>query len=165
MSHSAVEEHPLDPYTFGSEQLCFGCGPHNDRGLKMRFWRRGDEVITRFVPVAGHDGPPGCLHGGLQATMADELAGWTLVGLKGRMGLTTSLNARYMRPLKLGEEVLGRGAIISEEGDVVVIRVILEQGGRTAFRSRVNFNLIAADRLDEMLEGRLPVSWRPFFGG
>ena len=34
----------LDPFTFGAEQRCFGCGPHNERGMRLRFRREGDEV-------------------------------------------------------------------------------------------------------------------------
>ena len=36
----------LDPYTFGKEQTCFGCGPHNPVGWRLRFRREGDEVVT-----------------------------------------------------------------------------------------------------------------------
>ena len=85
-AHAAVA---LDPYTFGETQTCFGCGPHNPHGLRLKFEREGDCVRTRFTLGAGYDGPPGILHGGLQAMIADEIAGWTLVGFKGRIGLTT----------------------------------------------------------------------------
>ncbi len=36
MADDGVE---LDPFTFGAEQRCFGCGPHNERGMRLRFRR------------------------------------------------------------------------------------------------------------------------------
>ena len=63
----------LDPYTFGPDQTCFGCGPHNDHGMRLEFRVEGDEVVTEMTPGKGWDGPPNVFHGGLQATVADEM--------------------------------------------------------------------------------------------
>ncbi|MBM4357286.1 MAG: hypothetical protein FJ096_04175 [Deltaproteobacteria bacterium] len=73
----------LDPHTFGREQPCFGCAPDHPTGFHLEFEREGDAVRTRFVPSPHHQGPPGILHGGLVTTLADELAAWTIVALKG----------------------------------------------------------------------------------
>ena len=43
----------LDPFTFGAEQRCFGCGPHNERGMRLRFRRAGDGLALPFVLLAG----------------------------------------------------------------------------------------------------------------
>lgn len=159
------ECHPLDPYTFGREQTCFGCGPHNPVGLRLRFERDGDKVRTRFVLAEGYDGPPGILHGGLQAMICDEIAGWTLVGLRDRIGLTTSLNIRYIRSLYLGREIVGEGELVSEEGGVSVIRVRLSQDGKAGCTTRVSFSMADGDKMEEVLQGPLPPGWRPFFDG
>ena len=65
---------PLDPHLFGEEQQCFGCGPHNARGMQLRFFRDGDAVVTTLQPRAGWEGPPGIVHGGILSTLADEVA-------------------------------------------------------------------------------------------
>ena len=123
----------LDPYTFGPTQTCFGCGPHNERGLRLRFQREGDAVTTRFVLGKGHDGPPDLLHGGLQALICDELAGWVLVGLRDRIGVTSSMNLRYIRGIRLGEECVGIGELASEaDGMMAVDDVILGADGTGA---------------------------------
>ncbi|MCB9684373.1 MAG: hypothetical protein H6735_04945 [Alphaproteobacteria bacterium] len=84
-----MERIPIDPLIFGEEQMCFGCGPHNHHGLQLRFFREGDHVVTTLDHQHAHwQGPPNILHGGLQATLADEVGAWTLVGLLGRFGLT-----------------------------------------------------------------------------
>lgn len=164
---AAMDEHPahLDPYTFGREQRCFGCGPHNERGMRLRFRREGDEVVTELVPESGWDGPPGILHGGLQATLADEVAGWTLVGLLGRMGFTTSMSVRYVRPLELGVAVVARGSIASRKDPIVTVNVRLEQRGKLGCSARVSYMLPDEEKAARYLGGALPDDWRHLFRG
>ena len=125
------ERQELDPYVFGREQRCFGCGPHNDVGLRLRFVREGDEVVTSWTPRPGYEGPPSVMHGGLQATLADEVAGWALVGLLGRMGFTTSLDVRFVRPVRIDREVQARAKVASRSGSIVTLHVTLRQDGKT----------------------------------
>ncbi len=167
-AHGAEHAHgviPLDPYAFGAEQSCFGCGPHNPVGLRLRFERDGDVVRTRFTLGRGYDGPPGVLHGGLQALVADELAGWTLVGLRGRIGLTTSMNLRYFRPMRLDVETVAEGRIVSEAPGMATVKIAIKQAGATGCTARISFALPDGDRLEESLGRPLPRGWRPFFDG
>lgn len=156
---------PLDPYTFGETQTCFGCGPHNPVGLRLRFEREGELVRTRFTLGEGYDGPPGILHGGLQAMIADELAGWTLVGLKGRIGLTTSMQVRYIQSLRLGQEIVGEGRIVSESDAIMTVSVVLSQGDRKGCAVRASFAMADVAKMQEVLQGPLPEGWDKFFGG
>lgn len=155
----------LDPYTFGKTQMCFGCGPHNERGLRMRFEREGEVVRSRLLLGSGHDGPPGILHGGLQAMIADEVAGWTLVGLRGRIGLTTSLQIRYIGSLRLGEEIVAEGRLTSEVDGFSTVQVVIKQGERTGAMARATFALADVAKMEEVLQGPLPEGWAKFFGG
>ncbi|MCS6800110.1 MAG: PaaI family thioesterase, partial [Myxococcota bacterium] len=152
-----------DPYTFGADQTCFGCGPHNPSGLRLRFEREDDEVVTRWTPPPGFDGPPRVLHGGLQATIADEVAGWALVGLLGRMGITTSLEIRYVRPVQLGHEIEARAKLASRAESVVTLHVSLRQHGRTAAMARVRYMLVDEEKATAYLGGQLPESWKRLF--
>ena len=153
----------LDPYVFGAAQRCYGCGPHNPMGLRLRFERQGDEVVTRFVPGEGLEGPPQVFHGGLQATIADEVAGWAVVGLLGRMGFTTSLSLRYIRPVKIGEEVEARASIAARNGNIVTVDVRLLQNRRTALMGTVHYMLPDADKANAYLGGHVPESWAWMF--
>jgi|GEM_PF-393867 len=155
----------LDPYTFGETQTCFGCGPHNPHGLQLKFEREGEVVRTRFTLGAGYDGPPGILHGGLQAMVADEVAGWTLLGLKGRIGLTTSMQVRYIQSLRLGEEIVAEGRITSQGEGVATVTVWLTQGERKGCMVRASFAMADVAKMQEVLQGPLPPNWDRFFGG
>lgn len=154
---------PLDPLTFGSTQRCFGCGPNNPLGMKLRFERHGDTVVTRFTPPKGFEGPPGVFHGGLQSTLADEVAGWALVGLLGRMGFTTSLNVRFLRPVRIETEVEARASVGAHKGNIVTLDVKLTQGGRTAMMGTVTFMLPDVEKASTYLGERLPPEWEHLF--
>ena len=107
----------------------------------------------------------GILHGGLQAMICDEIAGWTLVGMRDRIGLTSSLNIRYIRSLYLGREIVGEGQLISEQDGVSVVRVRLLQDGKAGCTTRASFMMADGDKMEEVLQGPLPDGWRPFFDG
>lgn len=155
----------LDPYTFGPTQTCFGCGPHNERGLRLRFQREGDTVTTRFVLGSGHDGPPDLLHGGLQALIADEVAGWVLVGLRDRIGVTSSMNVRYIRGVRLGEECVAIGELVSESESMMTVRVKLVQADQLCCTAKVSFMMADSARMDELLPKGVPEGWHHFFDG
>ena len=163
MSDDVTERVELDPQTFGSEQLCYGCGPNNPHGLRLRFAREGDSVVTTFTAASGLDGPPGILHGGLQATLCDEVAGWALVGLLGRMGFTTSMNVRYMRPVRLGVPMEARAKISSHEGAIVTLKVTLSQGGKVGCMARVSYALPTLEAAENTLQQPMDPAWRHLF--
>ena len=121
---------PLDPFLFGKDQVCFGCGPNNPLGWKLSFFREGDEVFTEWTPQSGHDGPPHVLHGGLQATLMDEVAGWALGALKGCMGLTTRMTVRYLLPVRVGLPLRASAKILEDNGRLIVVRAKLIQEDR-----------------------------------
>ncbi len=58
------------------DNACFGCSPHNERGLQLEFVRTGPrEVECRYEAASHFGGVPGVIHGGIQATILDEVMG------------------------------------------------------------------------------------------
>lgn len=156
---------PLDPHTFGPGQPCFGCAPDHPTGFRLRFEREGDEVVTRFTPGEQHQGPPGMMHGGLVTTLADEIAAWTIVGLRGRLGFTAALEARLLRPARVGVPIEGRGRIASETPRIVKVSVRLLQGGGEIFRGELTFAVLDEAGAERLLGGPLPDAWKRFCRG
>ena len=152
----------LDRYTFGKTQTCFGCGPHNPRGWQLEFSRSDDAVVTHYTPSEGEEGPPGIFHGGLQTTLADELAGWTLVGLRERMGFTSSMQVRFVRPVRIGIEVVGRGRIIRDNSDTATVKVTLEQDGKLCLSARIMYMLPDTKSLERILDRPVDEGWKRF---
>ena len=56
---------------------CFGCGPANDRGLRLRSFPEGDEVVCRWAPEPHHEAFPNVLNGGICGTLLDCHSNWT----------------------------------------------------------------------------------------
>jgi acyl-coenzyme A thioesterase PaaI-like protein len=152
----------LDPDVFGPQSPCFGCSPTHPFGFHLRFAREGEEVVTRFTPGDRYQGPPGVMHGGLVTALADEIAAWTIIGVRERFGFTASLEARLRRPVRIGVELIGRGRIAKESSRIFVIEVFLEQGGQEAFRGLFTFAILDESAAERFLGGPLPDAWKRF---
>lgn len=162
MTPPGFPDGPLDPHLFGETQPCFGCGPAHPTGFRLRFEREGGEVVTRFVPAEGHQGPPGIMHGGLVATLADEIAAWAIVALLGKFGFTAQFEGKIRAPIRIGAEVVGRGKIEREGRRLVGVRVELAQRGVRVFDGAFTFVLLDEQGAERLLEGPLPEEWRKF---
>ena len=80
---------------------CFGCNPANPIGLKMQFWVDTDtDNLLCIQPLNGHlQGWTDTLHGGLQASMMDEICSWMIHYRFSTSGVTSNLNIRYHHPI------------------------------------------------------------------
>jgi acyl-coenzyme A thioesterase PaaI-like protein len=152
----------LDPHLFGPGSPCFGCSPDHPIGFRLRFFEDGDDVVTRFTPAAHYQGPPGVMHGGLVTTLADEIAAWTVIGLRGRFGFTGTIEARLKKPVRIDEEVVGRGRITTDTTRVVKIQVELTQGNTLCFTGDFTFALLDRAAAERLLGKPLSEGWEPF---
>jgi uncharacterized protein (TIGR00369 family) len=151
-----------DGSMFGPDQPCFGCSPTHPHGLHLAFEREGDDVVTRFTPTDLQQGPPGIMHGGLVTVLADELAAWVLVLLREKFGFTAELNAKLLRPVRVGREVEGRARILRETHRVVRIAVELFQDGAKAYTAEATFALLDRGGAEKLLERSLPPAWQRY---
>jgi acyl-coenzyme A thioesterase PaaI-like protein len=105
------------------------------------------------------------MHGGLVTTLADEIAAWTVVGLKQQFGFTAAISAKLHKPVRIGAPVEGRGRIVGDKRRVLTIDVALEQGGERAFAGEFTFVLLDANGAERLLGGPLPEAWARFARG
>jgi len=56
---------------------CWGCGPANAEGLRVRSFPRGDEVVAEWKPEPKYEAFPGVLNGGIIGTLLDCHCNWT----------------------------------------------------------------------------------------
>jgi uncharacterized protein (TIGR00369 family) len=91
---------------------CFGCSPHNPIGLQLEFCQKDDAVESIWRPSQQYEGYPGNVHGGIIATLLDEVAAWTVYILVKRSGVTSRMNIRYRKGLPAAlDEVVLRGTV------------------------------------------------------
>ena len=64
-----------EKYAAGSR--CFGCGPSNPKGLRIRSFQQGDELVATWHPEAHHEAFPGMMNGGIVGALLDCHANWT----------------------------------------------------------------------------------------
>ena len=89
-----IKEKPVEEYQ------CFGCSPNNKLGLKLQFSDCGSNEIEAFWKPEPHfEGFFKILHGGIQATLQDEIAGWLVFTKCKTSGVTQSLNVKYLKPV------------------------------------------------------------------
>ena len=62
---------------YAPANACFGCGPANERGLHIRSFVEGDEVVAEWQPEAYQEAYPGMLNGGIVGTLLDCHSNWT----------------------------------------------------------------------------------------
>ena len=62
--------------TYAPDNACFGCGPANPKGLHIRSFANGDEVVAEWTPSTEYEAFPGVLNGGIIGTLLDCHCNW-----------------------------------------------------------------------------------------
>lgn len=89
----------LNPYAKMEGYNCFGCSPDNKFGLQMEFYEKGEEVLCDWAPLDRFGGYKSVLHGGIQATLLDEIASWAIQVKLRTAGVTANIDLRYKLPV------------------------------------------------------------------
>lgn len=62
---------------FAPKLICFGCGPANEKGLRIKSFVEGDRIVAEFQPELSHQAFEGMLNGGIIGTLLDCHMNWT----------------------------------------------------------------------------------------
>ncbi len=93
-----------------SYPACFVCGNQNPAGLGLQFFWNGEVCCTEYVAAQAHVGYHDLLHGGITATILDEVMIKAILA-GGVIAVTTKLSVEYRLPVTLGERVTFEGRI------------------------------------------------------
>jgi acyl-coenzyme A thioesterase PaaI-like protein len=120
---------------------CFGCGPANAAGLRLKSYTEGDLVTATFVPWPAHDNGFGTVNGGIISTVLDchsaaavfteaERRGW--VGADGLPlpWVTAGLDVRFLRPTPLAGPLLLTGSVTAATDGEMTAAVELAADGK-----------------------------------
>jgi acyl-coenzyme A thioesterase PaaI-like protein len=96
-----------------NSKMCFICGLENPVGLKLRLFQVEPGVIETAYTAPDHfQGYPGVLHGGIVATILDEVSGRAQMGdpSKPRFMFTGKLEVKYRKNVPTGKplKIIGR---------------------------------------------------------
>jgi len=85
---------------------CFGCSPDNKFGLRLNFVDEGEYLTAEWEPELQFQGYHNVLHGGIQATLLDEIASWYVYAKMKTAGVTSKLEVRYKKPVYVNKGTL-----------------------------------------------------------
>ena len=112
---------------------CFVCGSQNRFGLNLRFFTDGRIVEARFTPRAEYNGFFGVVHGGITATVLDEVMVWACAVREKRFCFSAEMSVRYLGPISTGVEVIARGEMTENKRD----RIFLASGEIVSLEGKV----------------------------
>lgn len=132
---------------YAPHNACFGCGPSNARGLRIRSFAEGEEVVARWRPQEHHQAFPGVLSGGIIGTLLDCHCNWTaahhLMTRSGADSPPCTVTADYAiglkRPTPMDAELLLRARVVESSADRAVIEGTLEANGKITATCRGTF--------------------------
>lgn len=115
-----------NPYRKVEKYNCFGCSPGNPIGLHLSFVEDGDEIISEWEPDENYTGWIDVLHGGMQATMMDEIASWVVFTKLRTAGVTREMTVKYRKSVLVSDgKVVCRARLIEVNRSLATIEVKL----------------------------------------
>lgn len=124
---------------FPADGGCFGCSAGNTAGLQLRFRRRGDAIRSSVTVADRFHGAPGITHGGIVATLLDEVSCAAAVFLRDRHVVTGELTVRYVKPCPVETPLELSAAIAQETSRYLVIDGQVRRGDELLARSTGKF--------------------------
>jgi len=120
---SSREPHRYFPF---SPQI----GLFNPLAPPMRVWIDDDGSVHGAVNLdAAYEGPPGCVHGGIIASLFDEILG--VANITAEVGaMTGTLTIKYRSPTPLKTDLTLRSHVVSVEGRKVRTEGTIHAGDR-----------------------------------
>jgi acyl-coenzyme A thioesterase PaaI-like protein len=136
---------------YAPNSVCFGCGPANPRGLKVRSVVERETVVARWTPKSYHHAFGEFLSGGVISTVLDCHSNWTAAySLMVRSGsdappptVTASIFVEFLRPTPIAPLLLeaSYGELTDRKA---VVESTLRAGGPVTARLRGTFVAVAA---------------------
>lgn len=134
-----------------NEYQCFGCSPNNPIGLHLEFWKEGEVVIAKWRPCKSLQGFRDMLHGGIQATLLDEIASWVVQTRCKTVGVTSSMEITFRRPVLISDgEISLRGRVKEVGTRIAIIETeLLGNDGKICASAVVKYFLFNAEKAAE----------------
>ncbi len=123
---------------------CFGCGPANPDGLRVRSFPDGDDLVAEWMPGPHHEAYPGMLNGGIIGTLLDCHCNWAAAHHLMRTGgleqppctVTAEYTIRMRKPTPTAGPIRLRARVVEASEDRATVEGELEAGGRVTATCR-----------------------------
>lgn len=133
--------------TYAPNNRCFGCGPSNEKGLRIKSRVEGDEVVAEWRPDPHHQAFEGILNGGICGALLDCHSNWTAAHhLMKKAGadsppctVTADFHVVLKRPTPMDAPLHLRAHVVESTDDRAVVEATLEANGRVTATCRGTF--------------------------
>src|SRR5271155_4869386 len=105
------------PHTAG----CLVCGRDNPHGLHLTSFVDPDtsSVTTTFTPAPYHIGFESIIHGGVLATVLDELMVWTAIWASKKACVAAEMSLRFIQKAGVGKPLHATAKIIRQRSRLI----------------------------------------------
>jgi len=133
--------------TYAPQNRCFGCGPANEKGLRIKSFVEGDEFLAEWLPEPHHLAFEGVLNGGICGALLDCHSNWAAAHhLMKRAGaqappstVTADFHVTLKRPTPMDAPVRIRARVVESTDDRAVVEASLEARGKITATCRGTF--------------------------
>ncbi|PWT91561.1 MAG: PaaI family thioesterase [Blastocatellia bacterium] len=123
MSDKSLQE------TYAPNMACFGCGPANEKGLHVRSFVNGNEVVAEWKASPEYEAFPGMLNGGIIGALLDCHCNWaaawhlmkTSAADKPPCTVTADYAIKLLRPTPTDETIKLAARVVESSADRAVV--------------------------------------------
>src|ERR1700756_656773 len=123
---------------YAPQNSCWGCGPANPEGLRIRSFPKNGEIIAQWKPQPKYEAFPGVVNGGIIGTLLDCHCNWTaayhLMRGAGEDRPPCTVTAEYaiklLRPTPSNGPVYLSATVSNLASDRAIVEGTLSAGGK-----------------------------------
>jgi acyl-coenzyme A thioesterase PaaI-like protein len=132
---------------YAPNNRCFGCGPANEKGLRIKSFVSGDEVVCEWRPEPHHLAFDGMLNGGICGALLDCHSNWAAAHhLMRKAGadsppctVTAEYHVKLKRPTPMNAALKLRARVVESAERRATVEASLEANGEVTATCRGTF--------------------------
>jgi acyl-coenzyme A thioesterase PaaI-like protein len=132
---------------YAPRNRCFGCGPANEKGLRIKSFVEGSEVVCDWRPEPHHLAFDGILNGGICGALLDCHSNWTaahhLMKKSGAASppctVTAEFHVKLKRVTPMDVPLRLKARVVESSEDRAVVEAELSAAGRVTATCRGTF--------------------------
>ena len=123
---------------YAPDNRCFGCGPANPKGLRIKSFVEGVELVCEWRSEPHHLAFEGVLNGGICGALLDCHSNWTAAHhLMERLGetappctVTAEFHVKLKRPTPMDAVLTLRSKVVASSDEQAEVEATLEAQGK-----------------------------------
>ena len=123
---------------YSPKGICFGCGPANEKGLHIRSFPVGNDVVAEWHAEPLYEAFPGILNGGIIGALLDCHSNWTAAYyLMNRNGMTQApctvtaeFHVKLLRPTPTDVPIYLKARVVDSSEERATVEAELIANGK-----------------------------------